>query len=117
MYKKDLLKEYINLSELRIYNERIKVRLSSDLSIKYDKGIYEKYLSNMYSCLLKLDCINIKYPSNSNPILYVYIVPDDSYSELLNIPKIFDKGIGGGKPVLCYDLDGFNSAYGLSHNI
>ena len=48
---------------------------------------------------------------------YIYIVPDDSYIELLKFPKKFDKGRGGGKPVTCYDLDGFNTAYGLSQNM
>lgn len=67
--------------------------------------------------LRMIDILNIQYPSNAHPVLYVYIVPDDSYAELLKIPAIFDKGQGGGKPVHCYDLDGFTSAYGLSQNI
>lgn len=32
MYKKDMLKEYINNSELRVFNSRIKVRLSKELA-------------------------------------------------------------------------------------
>ena len=71
----------------------------------------------MQKYLDMIDTLNIQYPGNAHPVLYVYIVPDNSYSELLRIPKIFDKGAGGGKPVPCYDLDGFNSAYGLSQNI
>ena len=117
MYKKDILKDYINSSELRIYNEFIKVRLSSELAIKYDNGIYDKYLNNIYECLKKLYSLNIIFPGNSKPILYLYIVPDENYSKLLNIPTHFDRGTGGGRPVLCYDIDGFNSAYGLSQNI
>ena len=84
---------------------------------KYDDGSYNNYLKNMQKCLDMIDTLNIQYPGNAHPILYVYIVPDNSYSELLRIPKIFDKGTGGGKPVPCYDLDGFNSAYGLTQNM
>ena len=117
MYQKDVLREYISKSELRVFSEKIKVRLSKELAEKYDNGSYNNYLSNMQKCLDMIDTLNIQYPGNAHPVLYVYIVPDNSYSELLRIPKIFDKGAGGGKPVPCYDLDGFNSAYGLSQNI
>lgn len=117
MYQKDVLREYISKSELRVFSEKIKVRLSKELAEKYDDGSYNNYLKNMQKCLDMIDTLNIKYPGNAHPILYVYIVPDNSYSELLRIPKIFDKGTGGGKPVPCYDLDGFNSAYGLTQNM
>lgn len=117
MYQKDVLREYISKSELRVFSEKIKVRLSKELAEKYDNGSYNNYLSNMQKCLDMIDTLNIQYPGNAHPVLYVYIVPDNSYSELLRIPKIFDKGAGGGKPVPCYDLDGFNLAYGLSQNI
>ena len=117
MYQKDVLREYISKSELRVFSEKIKVRLSKELAEKYDNGSYNNYLSNMQKYLDMIDTLNIQYPGNAHPVLYVYIVPDNSYSELLRIPKIFDKGAGGGKPVPCYDLDGFNSAYGLSQNI
>lgn len=117
MYQKDILREYVSKSELRVFSEKIKVRLSKELVEKYDSGIYSNYLKNWQKCLNMIDTLNIQYPGNAHPVLYVYIVPDNSYSELLRIPKIFDKGTGGGKPVPCYDLDGFNSAYGLSQNI
>lgn len=68
-------------------------------------------------CLNMINTLEIKYPGNANPVFYIYIVPDDNYSKLLKIPSTFDKGKGGGKPVRCYDLDGFNSAYGLSQNM
>lgn len=115
MYQKDYLREYINKSELRVFSEKIKVRLSKELAKKYDAGSYNNYLSNMQKCLDLIDTLNIQYPGNAHPVLYVYIVPDNS-SDLLRIPKIFDKGTGGGKPVQCYDLDGFNRAYGLTQN-
>jgi len=117
MYKKNRMREYIKSSELRIFNERIKVRLSKELAVKYDNGCYYNYLNNMDKYFQMIDKLNIHYPSNANPVLYVYIVPDDRYAELLKFPAIFDKGKGGGKAVRCYDLDGFTSAYGLSQNM
>lgn len=116
MYKKDILREYINNSELRNFSKKIKVRLSKELALKYDNGSYNNYLKNLQKYLDIIDTLDIQYPGNAQPVLYVYIVPDNSYSQLLKIPKIFDKGTGGGKPVSCYDLDGFNLAYGLSQN-
>ena len=117
MYKKDILREYINNSELREFSSNIKVRLSRELVSKYDNGSYQNGLLNMQKCFDMINSLNIKYPGNAKLILYLYIIPDENYSELLRIPKHFDKGNGGGKPVMCYDLDGFNSAYGLSQNI
>ena len=117
MYKKNILKEYISKSELRVFNDKIKVRLSKELAKKYDNGNYTNYLNNMQRCLEEIETLEIKYPANAHPILYIYIVPDDNYGPLLRIPNIFDKGNGGGKPVPCYDLDGFHYAYGISQNL
>ena len=36
MYERDELREYIKNSELRIFNKKIKIRLSSELAKKYD---------------------------------------------------------------------------------
>lgn len=117
MYKKDFLREYIEESELRIYSNKIKVRLSKELAVKYDKGAYNNYFKKIEKYLNLLETLSIKYPGNANPVLYIYIVPDTNYENILNIPESFDKGTGGGKPVNCYDLDGFNSAYGLTQNM
>ena len=117
MYEKNKLKEYIKNSELRVFNKDIKVRLSKELAIKYDKGYYNEYLNNISKYIKMIKKLNIKYPGNAKPVLYVYIVPDNNYRELLEIPEKYDNGKGGGKPVMCYDLDGFSSAYGLSQNI
>ncbi len=117
MYEKNKLKEYIKNSELRVFNKDIKVRLSKELAIKYDKGYYNEYLNNISKYIKMIKKLNIKYPGNAKPVLYVYIVPDNNYRELLGIPEKYDNGKGGGKPVMCYDLDGFSSAYGLSQNI
>ena len=75
MYQKDILREYINKSELRIFSEKIKVRLSKELVKKYDGGSYNNYLSNMQKFLDLIDTLNIQYPGNAHPVLYVYIVP------------------------------------------
>ena len=44
MYQRDILREYINESELRIFSEKIKIRLSKELAEKYDMGNYNNYL-------------------------------------------------------------------------
>jgi len=117
MFKKNLLREYIQNSELRVFNDRIKVRLSKGLAEKYDKGAYENYLKNIEKFYDMLNNLNIKYPSNANPVLYLYVVPDDNHVELLNIPEAFRGSRGGGRPVKCYDIDGFKTAYGISQNL
>ena len=117
MYQKNLLRDYIKNSELRIYNDKIRVKLSKELAIKYDQGIYDNYLKKMEKCLDLINTIKIKYPSKSKPNLYIYIVPDDNYAKMLSIPETFNNGKGGGKPVGSVDLDGFNYAYGVSQNL
>ncbi len=117
MYQKSLLKEYVKKSELRVYNNKIRIRLSKELALKYDQGIYNNYLNKMEKCFDLINTLNIKYPSNANPNFYIYIVPDDNYEEMLNIPETFNNGKGGGKPVGSIDLDGFNYAYGVSQNL
>ena len=116
-YKKDELKDYIEKSEIREYSRDIKVRLSSDLAKKYDAGEYDLMLKKFQDNYDFIKLLNIKYPGNAEPNLYIYIVPDDEYVNLLNFPAIFNKGTGGGRPVPCYDLDGFNRAYGTSQNL
>ncbi len=116
-FKKDKLREYIYNSELRVYNENIKVRLSPELAVKYDKGLYDNYLKYTSECYELLLNLNLKYPSNAKPIYYLYIVPFDQYVELLRFPDKFNNGTGGGKPVKCYDLDGFTDAFGISDNL
>lgn len=116
-YPKDKLQEYIDNSELRVYSANIKVRLSKELSLKYDKGAFNEYLKYTENCIETLKKLNIKNPYNSKPIYYIYIVPVNSYTELLNYPKKFNKGNGGGKPVISRDLDSFRYAFGISDNI
>lgn len=116
MYKKNILREYIQNSEIRYFNDKLRVRLSKELAVKYDNGDYDNYLKNMEIFYKMLISLNIKYPSNANPILYIYIVPDDNFEDMLGIPSTFKRNKGGGKPVICYDLDGFKTAYGISQN-
>ena len=117
MYQEDYLRNYIKESELRVFNDRIKVRLSSELAIKYDLGVYTNFLTKIENEMKMLDKLKVKYPANAKPILYIYVVPDDNFTFLLQIPTLFSKDKkSGGKPVTCYDLDGFPLAYGLSQN-
>lgn len=116
-FKKDVLREYIRNSEIRVFSNNIKVRLNKELAIKYDKGLYNKFLKYMDKCYKALFDLNISYPGNAKPVIYFYIVPDDNFAKLLNYPDKFNNGKGGGKPVNCYDLDGFSSAFGISQNI
>ena len=117
MYKKNILREYVQNSELRVFSEKLRVRLSKELAEKYDNGAYDNYLKNMEKYFNMLNSLNIKYPANANPVLYIYIVPDDNFEDMLQIPKSFSGQKGGGKPVGCFDLDGFKSAYGVSQNL
>lgn len=117
MYEGDKLREYIIKSEIRIFSNNIKVKLSKELAKKYDKGIYNNYLKKQDKYFELIKSLGIKYPGNSNPEFYIYIVPDDNYVELLRVPKIFNDGRGCGKPVKCFELDGFNYAYGISDGL
>ena len=64
MYTKDLLREYISNSELRIYNDKIKVRLSKELATKYDNGVYDNYLKNLERYYTMINDLGIVYPSS-----------------------------------------------------
>ncbi len=116
-FKKDSLREYIKNSELRVFNNNIKIRLSKELAIKYDKGLYNNYLEYTSECYKLLYDLNLQYPSNAKPTYYLYIVPFEQYIELLGYPNKFNKGKGGGKPVNCFDIDGFSYAFGISDNL
>ncbi len=118
MYEKDNLLEYINNSELRVFSNNIKLRLSKELVSKYDEGVYTNYLTRFQLELDMLMALKIKLPGNAKPNLYLYIVPDENFIKLLSVPPLFTKDQkGGGRPVKCYDLDGFNLAYGVSQNL
>jgi len=115
-YKVSELKKYIEKSELIIINERLRIRLSNELLKKYNDGLYVNWISQILECIKKIDSLGIKYPAYANPIFYIYIVPDEDFRELLNFPASIKRN-AGGKPVLSYDLDGFNEAYGISSSL
>ncbi len=83
---------------------------------KYKQGIYNNALKHWNECIEEIRSLEIKYPSNAQPIFYIYIVPNDAIVELLDFPKKLGTK-SGGKPVLAYDLDSYSSAYGTSSNL
>ena len=115
MYTINKLKEYIDASVLRKVSNSFCIRLSKELAIKYDSGIYKEAINNLDSFIQEINNLNIKYPGNARPIFYLYVVPDEEFMELLNFPHQNSKS--GGKPVTSYDLDSFNTAFGISQNI
>ena len=116
-YQKNLLREYIQNSCLRIFKNLIYVRLSEDLADNYDKWLYANYLNSMYNAYKELLSLGLKQPYNSNPNLYIYIVPDDNYSELLSFSEKYNEWTGGWKSVKCYDIDWYIGAHGVSQNL
>lgn len=72
MYEKDYLLEYIKNSELRVFSNNIKVRLSKELVNKYDEGVYTNYLTRFQLVLDTLMVLKIKLPGNAKPNLYLY---------------------------------------------
>ena len=115
MYEGDKLKEYIDNSILKIVNKDFRIRLSKDLAKKYDTGIYDNAIKNFKRYIKQIQDLHIVYPANAKPIFYIYIVPDTSFIELLQYPD--KKRNSGGRPVQSYEIDSFNSAYGVSQNI
>jgi len=115
-YQKDKLREYIEKSEMVVINDNFRIRLSKNLLKKYNQGLFNDRLSIIIEHIALINTLGIKYPANARPIFYVYIVPKDNFRELLNFPT-YRNYKGGGKPVVSYDLDGFNTAYGVSDNM
>ena len=114
-YLYNALKEYIKNSELRVVNDRFRVRLSADLAKKYDNGVYKNALNLLISHIDAINSMKIKYPNGENPVFYMYIVPDKNFAELLAYP--YKDKRGGGRPVDSFEKDGFSAAYGTSQNM
>lgn len=114
-YLYNALKEYIKNSELRVVNDRFRVRLSADLAKKYDNGVYKNALNLLISHIDAINSLKIKYPNGENPVFYMYIVPDKNFAELLAYP--YKDRRGGGLPVDSFEKDGFSAAYGTSQNM
>lgn len=115
-YKVNKLKKYIDESNVVTINDNFKIRMSNELLTLYENGIYDYKINLFISEIKELMSLNIKYPANAFPVFYLYIVPNDNFKELLSLPS-FRNTTGGGRPVMCYDIDGFNRAYGLSSNM
>ena len=115
-YKVNELKQYIEKSELIIVTENLHIRLSKELLEKYNQGLYDGKIKMMLDDIKEVKELGIKYPGNANPVFYIYIAPDDRFRELLSYPHNHPHKYGG-RPVKSYDLDGFNSAYGMSSNL
>ena len=115
-YQRNKLKGYIENSELVNINKDLKIRLSKDLLENYNNGSYNDRLNLMIEHVKLIDDLKIKYPGNAKPVFYLYVVPTNNFRELLNFPSFRNYTIGG-KTVPSYDLDGFNSAYGMSENV
>ncbi|MGI5898109.1 MAG: hypothetical protein ACOX6Q_03025 [Candidatus Dojkabacteria bacterium] len=114
-YKPNKLKQYIEKSRHIVINHRLHIRLSEELFKKYKAGAYDTSLKQYVEYIEQIDNLSIKYPANASPIYHIYIVPDNNFIELLSYPSHL-KTKGGGRPVATFDLDGFNSAFGISNN-
>ena len=109
----DALRDYIKKSEMRIVNDNFRIRMSPEIAQKYDAGEYETGVAEHTTCINELLQLNLQELIGKQPIFYTYLVPDDRLVELLNFPY---KGQRGGRPVDCFDKDGFNAAYGATQN-
>ncbi len=115
-YEENKFEKYIDTSIVIPINEHLKIRLPKEYLEKYKRGIYNNALKNWELCIEEILQLKIKFPSNANPIFYIYIAPDNQFVELLNFPKELGTN-GGGKPVFSYDLDSYPYAYGTSSNL
>ena len=60
MYTINKLKEYIDASVLRKVSNSFCIRLSKELAIKYDSGIYKEAINNLDSIIQEINNLNIK---------------------------------------------------------
>lgn len=109
----DALRDYISTSELRIVNDNFRMRMAPAIAAKYDSGAYKTAIDEHTSCINELSKLNLQDVLGKKPIFYTYLVPDNRLIELLNYPYQRKRG---GRPVMCFDSDGFISAYGATQN-
>ena len=107
------LQKYIQESELRIVNDKFRMRMAPDLAQKYDDGVYDAGVAEHAGCINELMEIGWQDVIGQNPMFYTYLVPDDRLIELLDYPYQRSRG---GRPVQCFDKDGFRFAYGATQN-
>ena len=108
----EALRDYLKDSELRIADENLYIRMSSELAKKYDAGDYDIAVAEHIGCIRELTALNL-LPDNDKKF-YIYLVPDDCFADLLMYP--YRERDGGGRPVGCFEKDGFCYAYGSSQN-
>lgn len=109
------LEEYIKESVLVKFSNCLFLRMNKALYKNYKQGLYDKELNKILKNIEKISSLKIDYPINFRPKFYIYVVPNDIDSELLNFPKELNY-LRKGKIVPCFDNDGFNSAYGVNDN-
>ena len=114
-YRIDTLKKYIEDSVLFNVTKDLNIRLSAELAIKFNDGLYTNGINHFDNYIQQINNLNFTYPGNAHPVFYVYIVPDNDFVDLLQYP--YPERRGGGRAVPSYDIDGFGTAYGVSQNI
>lgn len=115
-YKISPLENYIKTAKIIEINNNFKIRMNESQMENYNNHLYDTRIDLLTKLITKINTLNIKYPQNAKPVFYLYVVPKKDFRELLNFPD-YIKVDWGGKPVNCYDLDGFKDAYGESDNI
>lgn len=71
MYKENKLKEYIDNSIKFSITDNFKVRCSQELLKKYNQELYEEALLNLKECIDEIMSLNLIYPANAKPILFL----------------------------------------------
>lgn len=110
----EALKDYIKDSELRIVNDNFRIRMSPEIAKKYDAGVYNIAIADHAEAINELKQLDVQDIIGKEPIVYVYLVPDDKLQELLMYPY---PGTCGGLPVQCFDDDGLKSAFGATQSL
>lgn len=84
-YEKDLLRNYVDTCEIKVFDKQICVKLADNLALKYDAGVYDDYLNHISDCFKRIKNLGFTMPGNANPIFYIYLIPDELGIKLLNI--------------------------------
>jgi len=102
----NFVREYVDQSEVRIVNDRLRFRMLPDKAKRFDKGLYDN-VSNFWSGIVEeISQIKIKYPDNKESIFYVYFVQNDFFAKS-HIPEFVNIV---GKPVCSFDEKGFKNS-------
>lgn len=110
-----LLKQYLETTKLIEIDKNFKLRLSDELLPHLENGDYAIQIDEAKTIIKSIDELRLRYPNDTKPIFYFYIVPDENFKELLNYPQSIPTK-GGGKIVECFDR-GATSAYGINSSM